>query len=462
MTTTANTPARLTPKLSLASIVLFGVAYMSPAIVMLTFGVIGTASQGAAPAAYLLATLAMSLTALSYGKMARLFPVSGSAYTYARKVIGSRVGFLVGWAILLDYFFLPMVAWLISALYLNAQFPVIPVWGWLLIQIVLTTTINVLGIVLADRVNKVLMSLTVIGIVTFMFMCLKHLSADTPEALTAPFWNPTTSVAAISAGAAIAAYSFLGFDAISTLSEETVNPRRNIPRGILLAVLVGGLIFTTVSYVMQLVNPTTDFEDPSVAAYAMSAVVGGETFADIINVFIMVGGFASCLAIQASTSRLMYVMGRDGVLPRQFFGRLHPRLKTPALNIILVGAVGMFAVNLSLETATSFINFGAFLTFTVVNVCVVVHFVRQRRRHQKVPLLGYLLVPVLGALVDLYLLTQLGPIAIYLGLGWMGLGIIYLAVLTRGFRKTPPEMDMSTPAPTQNHNEATAAALTTS
>ncbi|WP_353301407.1 APC family permease [Kocuria rosea] len=461
MSTTANTTTRLTPRLSLASIVLFGLAYMSPAIVMLTFGVIGTASAGAAPAAYLLATLAMSLTALSYGKMARLFPVSGSAYTYARKVIGSRVGFLVGWAILLDYFFLPMVAWLISALYLNAQFPLIPVWGWLLIQIVFTTTINVLGVVLADRVNKVLMSLTVIGIVTFVFMCLQHLGTDAPESLTAPFWNSTTSVAAISAGAAIAAYSFLGFDAISTLSEETINPRRNIPRGILLAVLVGGLIFTAVSYVMQLVNPTTNFEDPSVAAYAMSAVVGGETFADIINLFIMVGGFASCLAIQASTSRLMYVMGRDGVLPRRFFGRLHPKLKTPALNILLVGVVGMFAVNLSLETAASFINFGAFLTFAVVNICVVVYFVRQRRRHQKLAILGFLLLPVLGALVDLYLLTQLGPTAIYLGLGWMALGIVYLAVLTRGFRTTPPEMDMATTEPTQHH-ETPATTLTRS
>jgi amino acid transporter len=461
MTTTAPTAAQLTPRLSLASIVLFGVAYMSPAIVMLTFGVIGTVSQGAAPAAYLLATLAMSLTALSYGKMARLFPVSGSAYTYARKVIGSRVGFLVGWAILLDYFFLPMVAWLISALYLNAQFPVIPVWGWLLIQIVVTTTINVAGIVLADRVNKVLMTLTVIGITTFVFMCLKHLGADTPDSLAAPLWNPTTSVAAISAGAAIAAYSFLGFDAISTLSEETMNPRRNIPRGILLAVLVGGLIFTTVSYVMQLVNPATDFEDPSVAAYAMSVVVGGEAFADIINLFIMVGGFASCLAIQASTSRLMYVMGRDGVLPRRFFGRLHPKLKTPALNILLVGVVGMFAVNLSLETATSFINFGAFLTFAVVNLCVVVHFVRQRRRHQHLSVLGYLLVPVLGAAVDLYLLTQLGPIAVYLGLGWMALGIIYLTVLTRGFRTAPPEMHVGTEA-TAQPEEATAATLTSS
>jgi amino acid transporter len=442
-----STP-QLTAKLSLASVVMFGVAYMSPAIVMLTFGVIASSSGGATPAAYIVATLAMSLTAFSYGKMSRIFPASGSAYTYARKMIGPRVGFLVGWAILLDYFFLPMVAWLIQSVYLNAQFPAVPVWIWLLINVLATTVVNVLGIVLADRVNKTLMTLTMVGIAAFVIMCVRHLTAAGHVAAAAPLWNPTTSIAAVSAGAAIAAYSFLGFDAVSTLSEETINAKRNIPRGILLTVLVGGLIFVGVSFVMQLVHPGGSFDDPSTASYSMSVLVGGQTFADIINIVIIVGGFASGLAIQASTSRLMYVMGRDGVLPRRFFGRLHPKLKTPVLNLILVGAVAMFALNLSLDTATSFINFGAFLTFAMVNVCVIVYFVRQMRQGTRRSIFGFVVMPAIGALVDLYLLTQLGPIAIYLGLGWLVLGIIYLAILTKGFRKTPPEMNTET-----NHKE---------
>jgi amino acid transporter len=450
-----STP-QLTAKLSLASVVMFGVAYMSPAIVMLTFGVIASSSAGATPAAYILATLAMSLTAFSYGKMSRIFPASGSAYTYARKMIGPRVGFLVGWAILLDYFFLPMVAWLIQSVYLNAQFPAVPVWVWLLINVLATTVVNVLGIVLADRVNKTLMTLTMVGIAAFVIMCVRHLTSAGDVVGTAPLWNPTTSVAAVSAGAAIAAYSFLGFDAVSTLSEETINPKRNIPRGILLTVLVGGLIFVGVSFVMQLVHPGGSFDDPSTASYAMSVLVGGQTFADVINIVIIVGGFASGLAIQASTSRLMFVMGRDGVLPRRFFGRLHPKLKTPVLNLVLVGAAAMLAINLSLDTATSFINFGAFLTFAMVNVCVIVHFIRQRKQKTRPSILGFLVMPALGALVDLYLLTQLGPVAIYLGLGWLALGIIYLAILTKGFRKTPPEMNTETDP---KENQGTAEAL---
>lgn len=434
----------LTGKLSLFSVVLFGLAYMSPAIAMLTFGVIASASDGAAPTAYIIATAAMSLTALSYGKMARIMPKSGSVYSYARRMLDSRVGFLAGWAILLDYFFLPMVAWLIQSLYLNAQFPFIPVWGWLIVNIVVTTVVNLLGIVLADRVTKGLITLTALALVAFVVVCLSYLAGgNAPESgLTDPFWNAGTSVGAVSGAAAIAAYSFLGFDAISTMSEETRRPERTIPRAIVLAVLVGGAIFVVMTYVMELVYPGGQFDDASTASYAMSVEVGGKVFADIVNLAIIVGGFASGLAIQASTSRLLYVMGRDAVLPKRIFGYLHPAWKTPAFSLLLVGAAGFIALGLSLDTAASLINFGAFLAFTLVNVCVIAYFIRQRTQGIRRSVLGFVVLPVLGALVDLYLLTQLGPLAIGLGAGWLVLGIAYLAFLTKGFRTSPPEMHL--------------------
>jgi amino acid transporter len=444
-----STPApALTARLGLLSVVLFGVAYMSPSIVMTTFGVISSTSHGAAPTAYLLATGAMLLTALSYGRMARALPASGSAYTYAREMLDARVGFLVGWAILLDYFFLPMVAWLIQSLYLNAQFPAVPVWAWLVVNIVVTTGINIVGTVLADRVNKVLMALTATGIAVFVVMCLHHLSGVPASPVTHPLWSAPVSVGTVSAAAAIAAYSFLGFDAVSTLSEETRRPGRTIPRGIVLTVLTGGLVFVLVAYVMQWVHPGGHFHDESTAAYSMSVLVGGGAFADVVNVVILIGGFASGLAIQSSTSRLMYVMGRDGVLPRRFFGRLHPRLRTPVPNLLLVGGAALLALNLTLATATSFINFGAFTAFAMVNVCVVAYFVRSRRGTGRRPsVLGYVVLPALGAAVDVYLLTQLSSTAIWLGAGWLLLGIGYLTVLTRGFRRPPPTMHLTdTPA----------------
>lgn len=436
---------QLTAKLSLTSVVLFGLAYMSPPIVMLMFGVIAVTSKGTAPTAYLIATLAMLFTALSYGKMARLSPVSGSAYTYARRMIGDHIGFLVGWAILLDYFFLPMVAWLIQSLYLNAQFQAIPIWAWLLVNIGLTTLINGLGIVFADWVNRGLMLLTIAGIGAFIFMCVHFLGAApaAPGASAAPFWNAHSSMLAVTAAAAIAAYSFLGFDAVTTLSEETIDAKRTIPRAIVLIVLIGGALFVTVSFIMQLVHPGATFANESTAAYGMSVQVGGQVFADLVNSAVIVGGFASGLAIQASTSRLLYVMGRDGVLPQRFFGYLHPRFKTPVLNLLLVAVASIGSLGLSLDTATSFINFGAFLAFTMVNVCVLAYYRRERANGHALSVFGYLVLPLLGAAIDIALLTQLNWIAIGLGLGWLAIGILYLTVLTGGFRLAPPAMQLA-------------------
>ncbi|WP_116045513.1 APC family permease [Amycolatopsis palatopharyngis] len=438
----------LVAKLTLPSVVLIGVAYMAPVIVVTTFGVIASTTDGSAPLAYIFTTVAMLLTALSYSKMARAFPKSGSVYTYARRMLGSRIGFLAGWAILLDYFFLPMVAWLIQSIYLNAQFPAVPVWIWLIINIVLTTGINIVGIVLTDRVNKTLMALTLTGIVALATVCVHYLSTTSTGPPADAFWNSGTTVTAVVAGAAIAAYSFLGFDAVSTLSEETHQPQRSIPRAIVLIVVIGGLIFVTMSFLLQWVHPGGQFDNPEAAGYSIAALVGGTTFANVVNVIGITGGFASGLAIQASTSRLLYVMGRDGVLPRSFFGRLHPKLRTPVPNLLLIGVVAMIALTLNLDLALSFINFGAFLGFTLVNVSVIAYFIRHRHRSQRPSPLGYLLVPAVGAAVNVYLLSQLSSTAIYLGLGWLALGIMYLIVLTKGLRQPVPEFAM-TDKPTQ-------------
>ena len=157
MTDTAPTTT-LTPHLRLRGVVLFGLAYMAPLIVLGTYGIVADTTSGTVPTAYILATVAMLFTAASYGRMAAEYPVSGSAYTYVRKAIDSRVGFLVGWAVLLDYFFLPMVIWLIGAAYMSAEFPAVPSWVWVLGFIVLTTVLNVLGIRVAVTANFLLMA----------------------------------------------------------------------------------------------------------------------------------------------------------------------------------------------------------------------------------------------------------------------------------------------------------------
>ncbi|MDI2129052.1 APC family permease [Yinghuangia seranimata] len=437
----SDAPGRLTPTLSLFSVVAFGIAYMAPSMVMAIFGIIAADSDGAAPTAFLLATCAICLTALSYAKMARHYPASGSAYVYSRRLLGSPVGFLVGWSVLLDYLFLPMVAWLLQSVYLNAQFPSVPVWAWMLVNAVLTTAVNIVGVALSDRVNKLLTGLAVFLVLLFAAYCVVHLAEHHPASYTAPVWNADSGITGITAAAAVAAYSYLGFDAVTTLSEETRDAERTIPRAVVLVVALGGILFTAVAYIMQLVHPGGAFDDPEVAAYTMSVDVGGQTFADWTNIAGIIGGFASGLAVQLSSSRLLFTMGRDGVLPKRIFGTLHPATRTPVYSLLATGAMCLVGLKLSLATATSFINFGAFAAFTVVNFCVIAYYIRHRHI-ERVPVLGYVVLPALGACVTAYMLTRLSPLALTIGSCWLAAGVAYLIWMTRGFRRPTPELSM--------------------
>ncbi len=431
----------LTARLSLASVVAFGIAYMAPSLVMVIFGVVAEVSEGVAPTAFLLATGAMLLTALSYAKMSGHFPVSGSAYFYARQMLGAPIGFLVGWSVLLAYLLLPAAAWLVQSLLLNAQFPSIPIWTWMLINAGLTTLINIIGIKLTDRVNKLLVLLAVFLVLLFAAYCLAYLGARPPASYTAPFWNADSTLLGVSAAAAIAAYCYLGFDAVTTLAEETRDAERNIPRAVVLVIATGGLLFTAVAYLMQLIHPGGLFDDPEIISYTMSIQVGGLAFADWTNLAANIGGLGSCLAVQLSSSRLLYFMGRDGVLPKRLFGTLHPRTKTPIGCLLLTGAMGLIGLNFSVEAAFSLVNFGIFVGFTAVNLCVIAYFIRHRRERRP-GVVGYVLLPALASAITLALIAQLTPGTLITGLAWLMAGGLHLLWLTRGFRRPTPELSL--------------------
>ncbi|MGO4856794.1 APC family permease [Arthrobacter sp. 2MCAF14] len=302
-----TTQPSLTRALKLPSLVLFGLAYLTPLIVLAIFGVIAETTGGASPSAYLVAMVAMLFTAQSYGRMAVAYPMAGSAYTYIRRSIDSRIGFLAGWAVLLDYLFLPMVIWLIGGSYLTAQFPDIPIGVWIVAFIAITTLLNVVGVKVADKANYLLMAFQLLVIVLFVALSVGTLvSTSGASALisTAPFFNDTSSFDKITAGAAIAAYSFLGFDAVSTLTEETIEPKKTVPKAIMLVALIGGAIFVVVSYTTQLIHPGGVFDDSASAASDIALKIGGQFFGAVFLAGLVVSQFASGLAAQASASRL--------------------------------------------------------------------------------------------------------------------------------------------------------------
>ncbi len=297
------------------------------------------------------------------------------------------------------------------------------------------------------------MSFQVLVIVLFVVLSLAHVvGADGASGVVSgnPFVNGATTWSGISAGAAIAAYSFLGFDAVTTLTEETVDPQRTIPKAIMLVALIGGGIFVVVAYTTQLVHPGGEFTDSASAAFDIAEEIGGNLFGSVFLAGLVMAQYASGLAAQASVSRLLFAMGRDRVLPHRVFAFVHPTYHTPVLNLVLSGLVGMLALWFDPATSTSFINFGAFTAFTFVNLSVIGYFLRERH-HGSLDVWAYVVVPALGALIDLWLLTQLDSTAITLGLIWLGIGVVYLAVMTRGFRTPPPEMEFADDAEVPVH-----------
>lgn len=433
-------PATLERSLNVIAVTMFGLAYLAPLIVLGTFGVIAEASAGTSASAYLLSMVVMLFTALSYGKMVVAYPVAGSAYTYVRRAINSRIGFLVGWAILLDYFFIPMVIWLIGAAFLSAAFPAVPVWIWIVGFIVITSVLNVIGIRLAANVNLLLMGFQLLVLAIFVVLSIVNVTGGGASLMSAAPWvNTSTTLAGVVGGAALAAYSFLGFDAVTTLTEETVNPKKTLPRAIMLVILIGGGLFVLTAYTTQLVHPGAHFKDVDSAALDIAKTIGTQLFASIFLAGLILAQFTAGLSAQAAVSRLLYAMGRDGVLPKKFFGYCSPRFRTPVINILLAGVTGLIALKLTVATSTSFINFGAFTAFTFVNLSVIALYLRGKRDGGFRQILTEVVIPGLGAVASVWLLTGLDAPAKTLGLIWLLVGIAYLAYLTKFFRVATPE-----------------------
>ena len=429
--------------MKLHHLVIFGVAFLTPMIAYTIYGVIATASHGVESGSICFAVVAMLFTALSYGHMAKAYPAAGSTYTYTRKAINSKLGVIAGWIVLLGYVFFPMAIWLIGASYFSAAVPAVPSWAWLIIFIVVTSVINIIGVEMGSKINFIMVSIQVIIIVAFLIFTIKAITEGMGEGTLAsfsPFYNPDIDFSYTVAGAAAACYCFLGFDALTTFTEDTIDPTKNIPRSIILTLLVCGAIFLVVTYFTHLVHPSFDYPNPDNAAYDIARQVAPSIFGGVFLIGTIAGQFAAGLSAQASGARLLYAMGRDGVLPKKLFGKLNAKTKTPINAIILTGIVALFAIFLDVTKATAYINFGGFVAFIFVNISVIAqYFIRQKERSLKGFVL-YLLVPVLGALLCLYLLVHLDRFAIILGCAWTIAGIIYLLILTKGLKQEPPEL----------------------
>ncbi|MBD2795154.1 APC family permease [Xenorhabdus sp. 18] len=444
----ADNRVQLRRTLTLFQVVMMGLAYMQPMTIFDTFGIVSGLTGGHVATSYAIALIAVLFTALSYGKLVKRFPSAGSAYTYVQKSMNPHLGFMVGWSSLLDYLLMPMINVLLATIYLQALFPGIDPWVFVIMLAVITTAFNLCGINVVANINSIVVIVQIAVMVILVGLMIRgvHNGEGAGTLLSIqPFTSEEAQLIPMITGATILCFSFLGFDGISSLSEETPNAGKVVPKAIFLTALIGGVIFIAVSYFLQLYFPDISrFKNPDASQPEIMLYVAGSLFQYVILIFSSVTVMASGMAAHAGVSRLLYVMGRDGVLPEKVFAYVHPTWRTPAINVILVGIVVLLAGCLNLVTATALINFGALVAFTFVNLSVISQFyIRERRNCTLKDTLNFLILPLLGAATVGVLWVNLEAKSMELGLIWAGIGLIYMFFLTRSFRHPMPQFSES-------------------
>ncbi|MET9398371.1 APC family permease [Kitasatospora sp. NPDC002965] len=425
--------------LRFTDLLVYGLVFMVPIAPFGIFGSVFQGSGGMVALAYVLGMVAMMFTALSYAQMSRAFPMAGSVYTYAGRGIAPPVGFLSGWMILLDYVLVPGLLYLIAGVAMNSLVPAVPVWLWLVGFVLLNTAVNYLGVEMTSKVNKAMLVGELIVLLVFIGFGLAALAAGKGRGFDlTPVYNSQTFSWSLAFGAvSVAVLSFLGFDGISTLSEENRDSAKAIGRSMIAALLLAGSLFIAQTWIASLLVPDPDAliaqGDPDgTAFYDAARVAAGGWLATVTAAATAVAwGFANSLVAQAATSRLLYAMARDRQLPA-FLAKVHPRHRVPVNATLLTAGISLV---LGLYTASredgitllsTLVNFGALTTFLVLHVSVVVHYVVRRRSRDW---WRHLVAPVLGFAILAYVVVNADIAAQRLGFVWLAVGGLVLTGL---------------------------------
>ncbi len=430
--TDANTLERLgytqelQRRLDMKDLLIYGLVFMVPTAPFSIFGGVFDISRGMVPLTYLLGFVAMLFTASSYQQMSQAFPVAGSVYAYVGRGLNGSLGFLAGWAILLDYMLIPTLLYVVGANAMAAVVPALPQQVWIVFFVVLNTVINLRGIQVTAHANRLFLYAQLVVLALFVVLAavaIQHGNNGASWNLR-PFYNPEAfSVPMIFSALSVAVMSFLGFDAISTLAEESRGGARAVGQATLLSLALVAALFVLQTWLAALLLPNlVRFPDEAAsnnAFFEVGRLVAGPWLQIVIALTLAISAaVANSLVAQAATSRLLFAMARDGQLPR-FLRSIHPVTRVPQRAIVLVAALSLvlglvFLGKIAL--LTSVCNFGALFAFLLLHVAVAWHFRRQGRfvLHGLVPLAGFVILA--------YVLYSTDRYAKYGGLAWLALG----------------------------------------
>jgi amino acid transporter len=434
--------------LTLSDLLVYGLVFIVPIAPIPVFGIVFNASHGMVPLIYLVGLVAMLFIARSYMAMSRAFPIAGSVYTYAARSIGPAAGFFAGWAMLLDYLLLPALAYVACAIALQATLPSVPKAVWVVGLLAFATFINYFGIQMTARMNIIMLGLQLVLLAIFMCAAVYALAhrEGGPQLSLLPFYNPALLTPSLIFGAlSLAVLSFLGFDAISTLSEETSGGPRTISRATMLSLCISAVLFVAQTYLASLFVPgRTSFapgDETDTAFYNIAALIGGEWLKFLLAVpAVLFSSIAGALAGQAATARLLFGMARDGQLPR-LLAHVHPVRKVPDRAIYLVAVItlvlGVCLVD-ELELLAAMVSFGALLGFVMLQLSMLKHFLWQQKSRDW---LQHLVMPLIGLIIMVYVLINAQLDAKLAGSAWMIAGLVLFVGLKLAGRSTDLAVD---------------------
>ncbi|MDD3169135.1 MAG: APC family permease [Eubacteriales bacterium] len=429
--------------LKFRDLVIFGLLTVLPIAPVQVYGAVSQQTMGLATLVYVVGMVAMLFTALSYSTLSGEFPLTGSAYMFVRRAINPHVGFVSGWIILIDYIIVPSLLVSFGALWASNLIPSIPAYVWVIIFIAICTFINGRGINVAAKANIIMLILELICIVFFVTMAIKFIFIDGRGVggfSIDPFYIPgQVNLGFIASATTIAIFGYLGFDGITALAEEVENPRKTIGKSIITTLLLIGALFIGQSYLATLAHPDYSDLNPDMAFFDIAREVGGASlYYFFVIVAIVAVGIANALVVQTSTARVIFSMGRDNTLPMsKFFAKVHPKFQTPLNATITVGVLTLFIALAPPTILLQLVSFGALTSFMLINVSVFVYFyVRKKERGPK-SIFKYVLLPLIGLIIILYVWSGLGKATFILGISWSVIGIILGFVKSKGYKIIP-------------------------
>ncbi|MCV7423321.1 APC family permease [Mycobacterium yunnanensis] len=424
----------LNRSVSTVDLLVYGLVFMVPIAPWAIFGTVYNSASGMVPLVYLIGLIAMIFTALAYSQMAKSFPLAGSVFSYVGRGIHPSVGFFAGWAILLDYLLVPTLLYVFAAESMVGLFPGSPRWVWAIVFVIVNTIINLAGISLLKFANRVFLAIELVFVVVFVVIAVRAINGQTLPNVgwsTLPIWDSSTVTAPLIATAlSIAVLSFLGFDGISTLAEESTGRKNPAGRAMIIALFVVAFLFITQTWLASLLAGGRESFSDDEAGNAFFTLVQAASNTGWMNAFfavnVMAVGFANAMAAQAATSRLLFSMSRDGQLP-SFLSKISAR-KVPIAAILVVSALSLVLVLFfvgQIGLISSLVNFGALFGFCLLHVSVVWYYVVKQKSKNY---LLHLVVPTLGFLIIGYVLFNADSLAKIGGLVWLVIGAIVFGV----------------------------------